>query len=161
MKIESIEAFGKKQRRALGLSAKITCHPIVNRAGTIFAAITLFISMQCYSQSMGNLQDSTLNNLVHPAGYKTCRLGELGSVKKSGTGDQAMILIPGLGFGGEVFKSFIDHYEKNYTVYAITPAGFAGTPAPPMPGPSTTYSELTWTNGIVTGVLNLIERENL
>ncbi|MFN0157633.1 MAG: alpha/beta fold hydrolase [Bacteroidota bacterium] len=116
---------------------------------------------QTLAQNTPTLQDSTLNNLVHPQEYRTCAIGELGRVKKSGSGKQSMILIPGLGFGGDVFAGLSDRYESEYTVYSVTPAGFGGTPAPPMPDSGTTYSKLTWTNGIVTGLLNLIEHENM
>ncbi len=108
-----------------------------------------------------SLQDSSLNNLIHPAGYQTCTIGELGDVKKTGKGKQAMILIPGLGFGGDVFGDFIRRYKEEYTIYTITPAGFDGTPAPPMPDASVKYSSMPWTDGIETGIVNLIEKENL
>jgi pimeloyl-ACP methyl ester carboxylesterase len=72
-----------------------------------------------------------------------------------------MILIPGLAFGSEVFRDFINHYENEYNIYAITPAGFGGTPAPSMPDTAVKYSELSWTNGIVTGIIDLIEKEKL
>jgi len=121
--------------------------------------IFFFLPNADYAQQF--LQDSTLNNLVHPAGYLTCKLGELGGVKKAGTGKQTMILIPGLGFGGKVFSTFMDRHKDKYTMYEVTPAGFDGTPAPPMPDTSIKYSALKWTNGIVTGVLSLIEREKL
>ncbi len=107
------------------------------------------------------LQDSTLNNLIHPPGYKTCTLGELGDIKKTGNGNQTMILIPGLGFGADVFDDYMKENEDNYTMYALTPAGFDGTPAPPMPDTSVKYADLPWTNGIVTGILSLIEKEKL
>ncbi|HMG68203.1 MAG TPA: alpha/beta hydrolase, partial [Chitinophagaceae bacterium] len=113
------------------------------------------------AQPSQSLQDPTLNNLVYPKEYKTCKLGELGAVVKTGSGKQSMILIPGLGFGSNEFKSFIHHYKDQYIIYTITPAGFAGTPGPPMPDTSIKYIALTWTNGIVTGVLDLIEKEKL
>jgi pimeloyl-ACP methyl ester carboxylesterase len=120
--------------------------------------ISLFI-LRIEAQS--SLQDTTLNNLVHPSGYKTCLPGELGRVTKFGRGKQSIILVPGLGFGGEIFDDFIKEYKNKYTLYAITPSGFGNTPAPPMPGPGVKYSELTWTNGIVTGILSLIDKEKL
>jgi pimeloyl-ACP methyl ester carboxylesterase len=123
---------------------------------------TLIFSLLIISlRAQTPLQDTTLNNLVHPSDYKTCKLGELGSVSKYGKGKQSIILVPGLGFGGDIFDDFIREYKNKYTIYAITPAGFGGTIAPPMPEPGVKYSELTWTNGIVTGILSLIEKEKL
>lgn len=128
----------------------------------IIISVILFLLVQKgLAQNVSPAQDSTLNNLVHPEGYITCKIGKLGAVKKYGNGKQSMILVPGLGFGSDVYKDIITHYRKDFTVYAITPAGFGGTPAPPMPDSSVTYSQLTWTNGIVTGILNLIEKEKL
>ncbi len=132
----------------------------LNTTETIFILSILIIQVQTVT-AQTSLQDSTLNNLIHPAGYITSKPGELGGVKMSGSGKQSMILIPGLGFSAEVFDDFAKAHESNYTMYAITPAGFGGTPAPSMPDTSVKYSELTWTNGIVTGILNLIEKEHL
>ena len=106
-------------------------------------------------------QDDSLNNLALPADYKTGKQGELGAVKKAGSGKQTLILIAGWGFGAEVFDNFIRANSKNYTIYAVTPAGFGGTAAPPVPAAGIKYSENTWTGGIVTGILNLIEKEKL
>ena len=61
----------------------------------------LFFHQNLPAQSGVSLQDSTLNNLVHPKGYITCKPGELGSVKKTGTGEQSIILIAGLGFSAD------------------------------------------------------------
>ncbi|CAN5644117.1 hypothetical protein BH11BAC1_BH11BAC1_09670 [soil metagenome] len=128
----------------------------------IFISVTIFLLIQnAFGQNVSSIQDSSLNNLVHPEGYITCKTGELGTVKRYGSSKKCMILIPGLGFGESVWKDFIIHYQKEFTIYAITPAGFAGTPAPPMPDSAIPYSQLTWTNGIVTGILKLIEMEKL
>lgn len=122
-----------------------------------FFLLTVSSSGQDYSKML----DTTLNNLVHPAGYKTVKTGELGNVEKSGKGKMSMILLPGIGFGGNSLSELAVYYKKDYTVYTITPAGFEGTNAPEMPDTSVKYNELTWTNGIVSGVLNLIESEKL
>lgn len=45
-------------------------------------------------------QDSSINNLIHPEGYETCTLGELGRVTKVGNGPVDMILVAGAGLGG-------------------------------------------------------------
>lgn len=121
----------------------------------------IYLFLLSATLSFAQVQDTALNNLVHPSGYKTCPLGELGSVKKYGHAKPTMILVPGIGFGSAVFESFIAHYKSSYTIYAITPAGFGGTSAPPMPEAGVKYAERSWTNGIVTGILNLIEKENL
>ena len=60
------------------------------------------------------VQDPALNNLVDPPGYKTARPGALGEVLRAGTGARAMILIPGLGFGGSVFNEFMEGLAGQY-----------------------------------------------
>ena len=40
-----------------------------------------FLMNSATAQFNPSLQDSTLNNLVHPAGYKPCGLGELGKLR--------------------------------------------------------------------------------
>jgi pimeloyl-ACP methyl ester carboxylesterase len=119
-----------------------------------------FLAQTLYAQ-IATLQDPSLNNLVLPMGYRTCGPGDLGATKKSGKGKQAMILIAGLGFGADAFDSFAEQYKDQYKVYAVTPAGFSGTAAPAMPDTSAGYAAMTWTNGIVTGILRLIEKEKL
>lgn len=106
-------------------------------------------------------QDSTLNNLVDPPGYQTATLGTLGKVEKVGSGLQAMILIPGLGFSGDIFKGYMSAHEKDFTMYAVTFPGFGGTPAPPCPPESTSMGQQTWTNGAVNAIEKLIENEKI
>ncbi len=107
------------------------------------------------------LQDSSINNLVLPEGYKTSKLGELGKVVKMGTGKTEMILIPGWGFGWDIYDSFMKSNLDNYTMYAITIPGFGETQAPPMPKAGTSYGEHQWNEGVIKGIVELINKENL
>ncbi len=106
-------------------------------------------------------QDSTLNNLIDPPGYKTAPLGSLGNVKRAGSGTQTMILVAGLGFGGDIFDEFMEKFTDRYKMYAVTLAGFGGTSAPPAPSEKTSFGEQTWTNGAITGIEKLIKDENI
>ena len=106
-------------------------------------------------------QDSTLNNLVDPPGYKTAELGTLGGVVRAGTGEQAMILIPGLGFSGNVFAEFMEGLADKYRMYAVTLPGFGGTAAPPCPDEMASFGEQTWTNGALAAIEKLIENEKI
>jgi hypothetical protein len=65
--------------------------------GLLLTLLCLFIVQPAAAQTGLNpaLQDASLNNLALPAGYKTGKPGELGAVKKTGHGKQALILIPG------------------------------------------------------------------
>jgi pimeloyl-ACP methyl ester carboxylesterase len=106
-------------------------------------------------------QDPSLNNLAHPAGYEAAAPASLGSVRTTGTGPRHMILIPGLGFGGDVFDDFMARHGDKFTMKAITLAGFGGTAAPAMPPAGTSYAATSWTNGAIDGILNLMDRENI
>lgn len=106
-------------------------------------------------------QDSTVNNLVDPSGYVTAPLGTLGAVTVSGSGAQPVILIPGLGFGAEIFTEFIAGLGEGYTVYAVTLPGFGGTAAPPLPAPDASFREQTWTNGTLNAIEALIKEQSI
>lgn len=51
-------------------------------------------------------------------------------VERHGSHGQPVILIPGLEGGPWVWQQTIDHLQKDHVVYAVTLAGFDGTPAP-------------------------------
>ncbi|MEE9128908.1 MAG: hypothetical protein V3T84_02740 [Phycisphaerales bacterium] len=106
-------------------------------------------------------QDPNLNNLVHPDGYEPCALGELGRVTQIGSGPRDMILIAGGGFGGDIYNTFMESHKDEFMMYAITLAGFGGTPAPPMPPEGTSYGEQTWTKAAQTGLERLIRDKQL
>jgi pimeloyl-ACP methyl ester carboxylesterase len=106
-------------------------------------------------------QDPGLNNLVHAEGYETGPPDAFGHVEKRGTGPVPMVLVPGGGFGWEVFESFMKRHEAEYTMYAVSLAGMGHTPAPPMPPEGTSYGEQTWIRGAIRALLALIENERL
>ncbi len=106
-------------------------------------------------------QDSTLNNLVDPPGYKTVPLGSLGEVRRSGTGPRPMVLIAGLGFGGDIFEEFTTRHQSAFKMYSVTLPGFGGTAAPPCPVEGTSFGDQTWTRGALDGLSRLVTDENL
>jgi pimeloyl-ACP methyl ester carboxylesterase len=63
-------------------------------------------------------------------------------VKKSGKGKQAIIFIPGFASSGDVWNETRAKFEKDYTCYTLTMAGFAGVP----PQADPTFKK--WTAGI-------------
>lgn len=106
-------------------------------------------------------QDSSLNNLVDPVNLPTAPLGTLGGVEIVGTGPQAMILIPGMGFGNDALDDLMAPYKDRFTMYAVTLPGMAGTPAPPSPAAGVSYGEQTWTDGALRGIEKLMLTSNL
>lgn len=106
-------------------------------------------------------QNSTLDNFADPPGYETAELGTLGRVEQRGHGPRPMILVPGLGFGGEVFGPLMLGREGRFTMFAVTLPGFGGTPAPPSPPVGTSFGEQTWTRGAADAISALIRDEDL
>lgn len=64
-----------------------------------------------------------------PAANRTFTVGTL-RVQQYGTHGRALILIPGLSSGPWEWQGTIAHFEKNHVIYALTLAGFDGTPVP-------------------------------
>ncbi|MCI0330233.1 MAG: alpha/beta hydrolase [candidate division Zixibacteria bacterium] len=124
----------------------------------IVAPAPLLFGQQCIRIMK---QDSTLNNLVDPPGYQTAPLGTLGEVVHTGTGNQAMILVPGLGFGAHVFDEFMAGLSDQYRMYAVTLPGFGGTAAPPCSDGKISFGEQTWTSGGLAAIEKLIEEEKI
>ncbi len=107
------------------------------------------------------VQDSTRNNFTDPVGYKPGPANALGKVDEAGTGAQAMILIPGLGFGGDIFKEYMAAHAGQYHMYAVTLAGFGGTPAPPSPDSGISFGEQPWTSGQLAAIEKLISEKGI
>lgn len=112
-------------------------------------------------QSRILIQDSTLNNLVDPPGYQTAPPGTLGGIKDTGSGTQEMILIPGLGFGGDVFDELTARWNAKYRMHVVTLSGFGGTEAPPAPADSVSFSDETWTHGALRAIEGLIAKKGI
>lgn len=72
-----------------------------------------------------------------------------------------MILIPGIGFGGDVFAEFMERRKDRFTMFAVTLPGFGGTAGLPLPEPGTSIRDHLWTNSAVTAVLDLMNRERI
>lgn len=102
-----------------------------------------------------------INNLVHAAGVATAPLGTLGKVEKMGTGPVTLILLPGAGFEWDSWKPFMDRHLADYTMYAITPAGYGSTKPYPMPENPEDFTQTPWTDGLIQGVADLIKEEKL
>ncbi|MEX0288202.1 MAG: alpha/beta fold hydrolase [Flavobacteriaceae bacterium] len=103
-----------------------------------------------------------INNLVHPEGYQAALYGSLGKVEKFGNGPKDMLMIAGWGFGGNIFENFkADSLGSKYTMYVVTLPGFGGTQAYPMPDQNDVYHDLYWTAGIISGIKELLEKEEI
>lgn len=76
---------------------------------------TLFIAVICFSKLISAQSDFGI------------------AVKKSGSGEQSIVFIPGLTCSGEVWDSTKKKLKKNNTCYVLTMPGFAGVPPPADP----------------------------
>jgi len=105
--------------------------------------------------------DSRRNNLTFARGFTV--LPETAAPRKtrSGHGRTAMILIPGVYSGNDVFDRFVSRNRSRYTFHVITPPGLVGTPPRPMPPPATSYGALTWTRQLARDIRGLIEGQRL
>jgi len=128
----------------------------------VLLAVVLIAALCAVSTARAQaLQDSTLDNLVHDAGYVTAEPGKLGAVVERGKGPIDMVLVSGFGLGASVFESFMRRNESRYHMLAVTLPGFEGTAAPPMPAAGTSYGEQTWTLASVEAVAALIRERKL
>ncbi|MBV8328042.1 alpha/beta hydrolase [Chryseobacterium sp.] len=69
-------------------------------------------------------------------------------VKKAGQGKQSLIFIPGFASSGEVWNETTAKFEKNFTCYTLTMAGFAGT----RPGADASFKD--WEKEIAAYIKN-------
>lgn len=106
-------------------------------------------------------QDSTLDNLRHSPGTGTVEFGTLGRVRTEGRGAHPMVLIPGIGFGDDVWNEFMERHRDEYTMYAVTLPGFGGTAPLPMPAEGVAYAETPWIRSAEQGILALLDRARL
>lgn len=147
--------LGSSPRGAKGRLSFITIGLMALLAGTLSGPGSVFGQENAVARILD--QDPSLNNLVDPPGYSPAPLGSLGDVLEAGEGPVPMILIAGAGFGGEVFQPLVDRWGDRYTMYSVTVAGFAGTPAPPSPPEGTSFGEQTWTNGALSALQELLQ----
>ncbi|MGH2403639.1 MAG: alpha/beta fold hydrolase, partial [bacterium] len=69
-------------------------------------------------------------------------------------------------FGWRVWENFMERNAHRYTMYAITPPGYSGTPPWPMPTALRPdgvpdYGAREWSNAVVEAIAELILREKL
>ena len=70
--------------------------------------------------------------------------------EKSGNGNRTIVLIPGFACSGEVWAETKAIYEKGYTCYTLTMAGFADAEPNPNPSLKTGKLELQISSKITT-----------
>lgn len=104
-------------------------------------------------------QEAPVDRLHHPPGTVTGRAG-LAAIERAGNGPVPLVLIAGAPFGARAWAGFLDRNTDRYTMFAVTPAGYGGTPPPPMPDEEhADYAERAWTEALMTDLVALIERE--
>ena len=105
--------------------------------------------------------DSSRNNLTFADGYTVLPATATPRTARSGHGRTAMILVPGVYSGKDVFDRFVSRNRSRYTFHVITPPGLAGTPPRAMPPAATSYGALTWTRQLARDIRGVIEGQRL
>ena len=123
----------------------------------LLALVIAFLA-PAQSQTRSLAQDSKLDNLRLPPGTRTTLIGELGRVRTIGTGHKQMVLIPGLGFGDDIWTAFMERRASEYTMHAVTLPGFGGT-APWPVAEGATFSSAPWTQLALAALEPLLGRE--
>jgi pimeloyl-ACP methyl ester carboxylesterase len=112
-------------------------------------------------QSRSMAQDPTLDNLRLPPGTKTTPAGTLGQVRRFGEGPKVMLLIPGIGFSGNIWSEFMERHRTEYTMYAITLPGFGDTPPLAMPSEGSRFADTPWIKSTLQAIGALLDREHI
>lgn len=102
-----------------------------------------------------------INNYEIPPGVETVPIGTLGHVERRGQGEIPMILLAGRGYGWRIWETFMQRNAERYTMYAITAAGYDGTAPPNVPEQLEAFENHDWTDGLVAGLVKLIEEEEI
>lgn len=136
--------------------------------GRIPVVVTVVVSLtsglvvsEASGQGQPGAQDPSLDNLVHPDSQETVPIGNLGYAELVGHGPIPLVLIPGWGFGGELFDGFVRANRENYTMLVSVPAGYGGTPPAQMPADSKSYSERSWCRAFEAATWDLVEKLGL
>jgi pimeloyl-ACP methyl ester carboxylesterase len=100
-----------------------------------------------------------IDHLNHPPGTVTGRAGSA-HVERRGKGPVLLVLIAGAPFGWRAWGGFMARNEERYSMLAVTPAGYDGTPPPAMPEKGLEdYAERPWTAALMADLVALIEKE--
>ena len=146
------------------VSGLVKTLPAEHRCGIallLSAFLLVLVPAGLGAQSRILAQDPAIDNLRFPAGVETTAFGQLGRVRKLGEGPRAMLLIPGLGFGDNVWTEFMERHRSEYTMYAITLPGFGSTPPLPMPPEGSRFVEAPWTRSAIEAIEGLLARERI
>jgi pimeloyl-ACP methyl ester carboxylesterase len=129
-------------------------------SGLLLILLMLFVTKGLLGQTRAMAQDPSLDNLKHAPGTKTALPGTLGEVRRLGAGPRTLLLIPGLGFGADIWTEFMERHRSDFTMLAITLPGFGETAPLPMPDESR-FAETPWTRSIITSIEKLLNQERI
>src|SRR5262245_60595350 len=91
----------------------------------------------------------TIDRLHHPPGTVTGRAG-IAEVERRGSGPVPLVLIAGAPYGWRAWEGFMARNAERYTMFAVTPAGYAGTAPPALPaGERADLAAKPWTEALL------------
>lgn len=133
----------------------------LSRSRAALAGLCAMIALAAPALRAARAQDhfGDIDNLRHARGTTTSA-DAIGRVVESGPGGRNIILLPGAGFGAAAWADFMSRNDGRYHMLAITPAGFDGTPPPPMPA-GTDYFDRPWTRALCDAIARLIRDRGL
>ncbi len=73
-------------------------------------------------------------------------------------GRRAMLLIPGLGFGDDIWSELMEHRMADFTMYAVTLPGFGDAPPLPMSTERQQFGDKAWTRSTIQANEVLLDR---
>ncbi|MCE9595837.1 MAG: alpha/beta hydrolase [Planctomycetes bacterium] len=99
------------------------------------------------------------DHLHHAPGTATAKAA-IAHVERRGHGPVPVVLLAGAPFGWRAWENFMTRNAERYTMIAITPAGYDGTPPLAMPAPEhEDYGERAWTEALLTEIDALVRKE--
>lgn len=95
-----------------------------------------------------------------PIAEESKPVNPIAHVEQRGVGPINMVLVPGSPSDWRVWDTFMTRNTDRYTMYALTLAGFSGTPSLPMPDADTT-SATPWLDAEVDAIAQFIADKEL
>ncbi len=127
---------------------------------TLSIALALSLLRGLSVAGQGTSAAAAVDHLHHPPGTVIGPAG-IAHVERRGQGPVLLVLIAGAPFGWHAWEGFMARNEAAYTMLAVTPAGYDGTPPPAMPEKGhEDYTERPWTEALMAGLVALVEKEH-
>lgn len=121
---------------------------------------SLALAARAQSAAGATPASAALDHLHHPPGTVMGAAG-IAHVERRGQGPVLLVLIAGAPFGWRAWEGFMERNAERYTMFAVTPAGYDGTPPPAMPEKEhEDHAERPWTEALMADLVALLTKES-